>query len=290
MNPKDLLQCGDERRKARDYQAAVPYYARALELAPANRRAHLSLADAYRGLGETGKVIEILEHYLVTSPVDAEAHCRLADAHKKSRHRELAVAHYRRALALEPRNRFALMGLGDLHHKADEPAEALACWEPLLELNPAQVNVQTLVGNIHRKAQAFDRAAACYRLALAHDPGNTFAIFGLADSLRGLGRFEEARPFWEELLRRDPSQQVLTRAGDCFLRLGLLDRAQEMFERSLVSGFDKATLMGLAKVQRLGGEYDVAHQIYRQILERHPGDPRTLALQAETVAEQTAAS
>ncbi|BDU72725.1 tetratricopeptide repeat protein [Mesoterricola silvestris] len=290
MNPKELLQCGDEHRKARDYQAAVPYYARALDIAPGNRRAHLSLADAYRGLGETGKVIEILERYLATSPVDAEAHCRLADAHKKARNRDAALAHYRSSLALDPRNRYALMGLGDLHHKADEPAEALACWEPLLAMIPTLVNVWTQVGNIHRKAQAFDRAEACYRTALDLEPGNGYAVFGMADCLRGLGRWEEALPLWEDLLRRDPDQQVLTRAGDCYLRLGLLDRAQEMYERSLVHGFDKATLLGLAKVQRLGGDYEVAHQIYRQILERHPGDARTLALQAEAVAEQTAAS
>jgi tetratricopeptide (TPR) repeat protein len=276
MNANDLLQRGDGLRKSRDFLGAVPIYLQALQLG-GDGRATLGLADAYRGMGETEKVIEVLKPYVARHPGNAAAHARLADAYKKARQRDLALEHYARSLALDPRNRGALSGLGDLHHREDQPALALACWEPLLDMHPGLTAIQVKAGNLHLRAQAFDRAAHRFRAALVQDPVNPEAIFGLADSLRGLGRFAEARPLWEEVLAADPlNRQALTRAGDCYAGLGDLDRAQELFERSLALGFDKAALLGLAQIQCGVGEFKDALQLCGQILQRHPGDARTL--------------
>jgi tetratricopeptide (TPR) repeat protein len=176
------------------------------------------------------------------------------------------------------------MGLGDLYHRDQRYRDALVPWERLLELDPTLLNILTMVGHMHRKQLDFEQAAQCFARALAMAPHNPSAVFGLADSLRGLGRFAEAAPHWEEILRADPrNQQVLTRAGDCYFRLGQLDRAEALFSQSLDIGHDKPALLGLARIHQQRGDFPEAVRSYDRILARNPGDARTILLLAKTL-------
>jgi len=168
-----------------------------------------------------------------------------------------------------------------LHH-AQRYQEALACWEPLLQIDPGLLHILTMVGHMHRKLLAFEKAVGCFTKALALAPENPYALFGMADALRGLGRFDQAAPYWEAILEADPcNQQVLARAGDCFQRLGLPARAEELFNRSLAIGYDKGSLLGLARVHHQGAAFEAAIQCYDQILTRNPADARTALLRAQ---------
>jgi tetratricopeptide (TPR) repeat protein len=143
-----------------------------------------------------------------------------------------------------------------------------------------------MVGNIHRKNLEFARALPCFQRVLERDPHNPYAVFGMADSLRGLGRFGEAMPYWEEILAADPgNSQVLTRAGDCLYRLGRLPEAEDLFRRTLALGYDKPALMGLARLHRQRGETDAAAACCRKILAHNPADARVRKLLADILAE-----
>ena len=81
-------------------------------------------------------------------------------------------------------------------------------------------------GEQHRKRLQFKKAEVCFREALRLAPQDLRALFCLADSLRGLGRFQEAAPYWDEILTLEPEgQKGLSRAGPsgsgrCLPRLG----------------------------------------------------------------------
>ena len=195
MKINHLVDLGDAQRKSKDFQAAILHYLKALEQDPGHGRALLGLADAYRGTQDAGKAIAVLERYLDRNPRDAAALTRLADAYRKTGRRAPAEDAYRKALDLDPRNRHALMGLGDLYHRDQRYRDALVPWERLLEIDPSLLNILTMVGHMHRKQLDFEQAAQCFARALAMAPHNPHAVFGLADSLRGLGRFAEAAPY-----------------------------------------------------------------------------------------------
>jgi tetratricopeptide (TPR) repeat protein len=84
----------------------------------------------------------------------------------------------------------------------------------------------------------------------------------------------------------DPkNKQVLTRAGDCFFRMGDMDKTEELFERTLALGYDASALIGLSRVYRQQRSYDRAMQNYQLILDHNPDDTRTMALMGETIFE-----
>lgn len=279
------IEAGAASAKARDFRAASGHYLRALERDPRHPQALRGLAEAYRGLREAGRCLETWDRYLVLCPGDVSVQTRVGDACRRAGQLERAAAHYQAALHHDPRDRYALMGLGDLHQKAHRPEEALACWEQLLALAPGLLNIRTMAGNLCRRKLDFHRAEHHFREALALDPHNAHAVFGLADALRGQGRFEEAAPYWDEILETDPgNRQVLCRAGDCFTRLGRCDRAAALFRRALDSGYDRSALLGLAKVHLQLGAPAEAIRCYETILARNPEDARASLLLAQVPA------
>lgn len=284
-----LLQAATASRKARDFQAAAEGYRRCLEQAPSHQQALRGLADAYRGLGDAAHCLEIWDRYLALNPKDGSVHARVGDACRRCGKQARALAHYQAALRHNAHDRYALMGLGDLHQKGPQPEQALPYWEQLLDLAPDLLAIRTMAGNLCRRKLDFNRAEYHFREALRFDPHNAHAIFGLADALRGLGRFLEAAPFWEEMLARDPrSRQVLCRAGDCFARLGRLEDAEDLFRRALQAGYDRSAVLGLARVHLLRAAPGEAMRCYETILARNPGDFRTSQLFQQAQAAHNA--
>lgn len=286
MDLQGLLQAGQASRKAQEFRSAADCFRRALELEPDQAQALQGLADAYRGLKEFGRCLETWDRYLALHPEDGTVQARVGDACRRVGHRERAVIHYQAALRHDPRSRYALMGLGDLYQKERRADEALSCWERLLELDSRLINIRTMAGNLCRWKLDFERAAFHFRAALRLEPHNAHAVFGLADALRGMGRFEEAAPFWDEILELDSSnRQVLTRAGDCFCRLGQLEKAEGLYRRALDLGYDRCAQFGLARVQVRRGAFGEAVQRYEAILARNPEDPRAILLKGQALGE-----
>lgn len=286
METIKLLETGESHRKRKAFGAAVGCFIQALEREPENLLALRGLADSYRGQKDFPRCIAIWRRYLELKPRDVSAIVRLGDAHKKMGDREEAIRCYTQALEMNATNRYALMGLGDLYYREQNLSKALDYWEPLIELDSTLVNIQTMVGNIHRKQLRFERARACFEAALQNAPSNPYAIFGMADTLRGLGEFEQAAPYWRIMLKLDPdNHQVMTRAGDCFLRLSLLSEAEELFKQALAIHFEKPAMLGLARTYRQMGAHEEAIQCYRSILDKNPDDIRTTLQLADTLAD-----
>lgn len=282
MELRELIQAGAASRKARQFQAAADFYSRALELDARQFQALKGLADAYRGLGDMRRCLDVWDRYLALRATDGSVQARVGDACRRLGLPKRAMGHYQAALDHDPNDRYALTGLADLHHKEHRVEESLQCWERLLDLDPGLLHIRTMAGNACRRRLDFARAEHHFREALKVDADNAHALFGIADALRGLGRFEEAAPFWDIMLVKDPANiQVLCRAGDCFARLGRLDQAEDLFRRALVPNYDRAAWLGLARVHTLKGALPEAMACYDVILARNPADARAGQLLAQ---------
>jgi len=282
MSVPDLMQAAAASRQAKDFRAAVELYRRVLVLEPNQATALRGLADAYRGMGEHRACLDAWERYLVLEPQDGSVRARMGDACRRLGLGSRALSEYKAALRHDPKDRHALLGLGELHEAEHRPEEALACWEKVLELDPELILIRTAAGNLCRRKLDFSRAEHHFREALRLDPHHHHAIFGLADALRGQGRFREAAPYWEAILEAEPgNRQVLCRAGDCFARLWNLDRAETLFRTAMHRGFDRPALLGLARVQTLRGAPTEASRCYEALLARNPADARASQLLAQ---------
>ena len=190
-------------------------------VSPEERKA---LAHNERGLEHFGKgrVEQAVKEYneaIRAFPSLAAAHNNLGSAHFAAARFEEAAAAFRRAAEIDPdygqaffnlalvhiklgREREADAALqsavrayytaGDEHYKAGRYGEAEESYRGMLQIDSNYVPALLRLGLVCNTARRFDEAARHLRLAARREPANPYAHGGLAESLYGLNKYDEA--------------------------------------------------------------------------------------------------
>lgn len=272
-----LVGIGDAARKRGTYREAVDSYKKCLVYHPGNNYALFGLADCYKALNQYQMAIEIWEQYLLHDNKNITVLTRVADAYRKVRDFRKSKAIYLRVLEMETDNPYALIGLGHLHYDFKEYKDALQYWQRMVDLQGSAVDIRVLtsIGNCYRKLKQFDRGVPYFEQALDKEPGNFYALFGLADCFRGTGDSARSLEHWDRILAQDPRNKViLTRAGDAYRALGDYPRATEYYERALNIEFDVYAVLGLAVIARLQGKTEDAIESLRKLIGNDPKNYR----------------
>ena len=279
-----LVGIGDACRKEKRYKEAVEYYRDCLRYHPGNNYALFGLADCYKALGQFNRAIEIWEEYLKHDDRNVTVLTRIADAYRKVRNFPRSKDLYLRVLEMEQNNSYALIGLGHLHYDFKEYEEALKYWKHMEEHvgNRVDIRVLTSIGNCFRKLKTFKSGIPYFEKALSMQPGNFYALFGLADCYRGMNQPEQSLVYWNQILDRDPENKViLTRAGDAYRNLDDLEKATQYYHDALEIEYDVYAVMGLALIAKTHGEYDKALTYLMELMDKEPKNHRLYMEAAE---------
>lgn len=191
---------------------------------------------------------------LSTAPAALRERVLLADAHARSRFgaargfRELSRVYHANGFLeeatrcyeglekLEPKeprwphlHATILAGYGEI-----DPA--LALWKQVHALAPGYLPAQLRSGDSLLKANRPQEAAAAYETALKLEPDNPYALLGLARLDLEAGRWEQARPRLELVVRRTNYTLGYDLIVSLYERLGLTQRATEIRAMAKASG------------------------------------------------------
>ncbi len=144
-----------------------------------------------------------------------------------------------RAVAIDPNAAWAWSRLAWTDTYTDRPVEAIEKFERALRLSPLDpmnFNNWVGIGSAHELQGDLEQAIACYRRGLSERPHAEWLYRHLASALAGLGRMDEAREAYAQMLRAYPdmtatkfrqamvfSPQVLDRMVENLKTLGLPD-------------------------------------------------------------------
>lgn len=273
LNNYALVGIGDAYRKQGRFNDAASYYQRCLDQNPQNNYALFGLADCFRSLKQFHRAIAVWEDYLLIDGENVTVLTRVADAYRKTRNLPKGRELYERVMRIEPDNAYALIGLGHLYYDFKEFAKALECWQRMYEISKDHVDIRVLtsMGNCHRKMRSFDKGIGFFEEALKREPGNFYALFGIADCYRGLNQVENSLEYWNRILVDNPENRlILTRAGDAYRAMDRFAKAREIYQRALDIDYDVWAIHGLAQLARLEGRYAEAAESLERLLRFDP--------------------
>jgi len=142
-----------------------------------------------------------------------------------------------RAVSLNPNYGLALLARGLVHVYTGEPAKGIPYIERAIRLDPAQQQYRHFLGTAYLVAGNYEVAAAVLKERIAMTPTTDLSRALLASALGHLGRVEEARQVWRELMEINPRYSY----ADHFGRLPFKDRADA---GKFTEGLRKAGLAG----------------------------------------------
>jgi adenylate cyclase len=220
---------------------------RAVAIAPDLAAAHAYIAfthvnDFMNGWGDgperslaTG--LDIAQRAVVMDEEDPQAHFALAVALLWNRELDKALAEARRCLALAPGSAEGHLTIVRIQIFRGDPADAIDMANEYMRLDPLY-RAQTL----HFLAEAqialgrYEEAVALLKQRLDREPHSETSYALLASCYGHLGKIDESRAAWKEVLRLSPDFSIERR------RRVLPFKDPEMFERQQVEGLRMAGL------------------------------------------------
>jgi predicted O-linked N-acetylglucosamine transferase (SPINDLY family) len=217
-----------------DCATAIESYRQAVSLDPAYAIAHNNLGIALGGSGRPEEAITCYERAISLNPRFAEAHGNLANALFRLDRNAEALAGFERALALDPSNDTILCNCAGALLKLGRLEDALACCERVLGRSPACIEAQLGRGNVLREMRRADAALAAYERVIELQPYHLLALSNRASTLLELNRHLEAVECCERILELRPDfPAALLFRGLAYSLMGRMryEEAVRSFER-----------------------------------------------------------
>jgi len=205
------------------FEQSVACFKRAIELDPDYAAPYAGLAFAYhldhqnRWSNEAGASRELSLAYvgesLARDNKDPFSHTAAALIYYFGKDFERASREADAALSLNPNYAWAVNARGTLHLYLGEPAEAIRLLERAIRLDPAQQQHKHFLGAAYFVSGDYETAATLFKERIARTPNTDLTRAYLASTLGHLGRADEARAIWRELMEINPKYSYVEHVG-----------------------------------------------------------------------------
>lgn len=257
---------------------ALESYEKALEMAPENRTAMLSMLRLLKENERYGEAAGLLDSYLKTHPEDSHLWFEKGWFSEKGGDNEEALLDYDQAVSLDAGCTRAVACKALLLMREKRPDEALECYDLLIERKPDNAAVHHSRGLVLKVLGRYDEALGSFKEAIRLDPSDMDTLIEIAELSLGIGRFEDALGYYKRLIESGVSgADVLTGQGDAYKALGMAAEALDAYENATKAGGDiSRALKGKAAILAASGRTDEAEETYNAVLEMIPSDTAVL--------------
>lgn len=243
------------------HRDAVPYFKKALALAPGFHDARKNLAQTLLFMQQGEPAMKLLERVLKDQPGDQAALYLQAQAHLVMNNPEAAIETATAALARAPRQPRMLRLRATARNTLGDEKAALADYQAALKVNPndadALQNASLLLARLMRQEDATETA----QKAVAIAPQNIEARRRLASQLISNGDAAAAREQCLAILELDPKDtqvlEMLARINNREQNAELLPIAQKALRATAPRSLERANVsFALARIADQAGDRD----------------------------------
>jgi len=149
---------------------------------------YLKKADSCEKKGQYDKAVSFMQKIIELRPEDAVAYYRLGFDYENTGMNEEAIDAYKKAIKFDDSNLNAQFRLGILYSKSDSHNEAITHLKKARELGPEYAEVHYRLGIIYDKKKKYTEAIECFNKAIEIDPANIryFKSLGFTYDSKGM--------------------------------------------------------------------------------------------------------
>src|SRR5258706_201229 len=249
----------------KQYQAAQLELEKAIALQPETFEILVNLGQTYLRGGESTKAEQALNRALKLKPDSPETLYLLAQVYADQTRAVDALDLLVRAHKLAPQNTDIIFLLARVSMAQHYFEDAIPLLESGLKIAPQRADLHAALGESYFMSGKAERAIEEFKTLIQLDPSaRSYTFMGL--SYRHLGRFDEARKYFQEGLKKDP------RNASCLFNVGYIEerqgnhaRAEELFQQALRSNSDfSEALLELANLRIANKRLEEAAELLRR--------------------------
>ncbi|WYL97507.1 MAG: tetratricopeptide repeat protein [Gloeotrichia echinulata IR180] len=229
-----LLELGKLLHSAKEYEAAIACYDKALSIKPDYHQAWYNRGNALGNLGRHEEAIACYDKALSIKPDDYYAWILRGYALYNLERNEEAIASYDKALSIQPDDHQAWNFRGIALRNLGRNEEAIASYDKALSIQPDYHDAWNNRGNALRNLGRNEEAIASYDKALSIQPDYHQAWNFRGIALGNLGRNEEAMACYDKALSIQPDyHEAWNSRGIALVNLGRDEEAMACYDKAL---------------------------------------------------------
>ena len=249
----------------KQWNAAQLELEKANALRPESFEILYNLGQAYLRGGATAKAELILNRALKLKPDSPEALYVLAQVYQEQKRAVDAMDLLVRAHKLAPENADIIFLLARVSMSQNYFEDAIPLLESGLKVAPQRADLRAALGESYFMAGQANKAIEEFQKLVEVDPtSRSYVSLGL--SYRHLGKFDEAKKYFQEGLKKDP------RDASCLFNLGYIEErqgnaagAEKFFQDTLRANPDyPEALLELANLRITAKRYEEAAELLRK--------------------------
>ncbi len=250
---------------AKEYKSATIEFEKANALQPDNFELLYNLGQAYLRAGDYSKAELVLKRAETLKPESPQVLYQLAQVYSDQSRAVDALELLVRAHKLAPENTDVIFLLARVSMTQNYFEDAIPLLESGIQLDPRRADLRAALGESYFMSGKTEKAIEEFKKLVEMDPtARSYAFLGL--SYRHLGRFDEARTYFEQGLKADP------RNASCLFNLGYIEgrqgnqaKAEEFFVQTLKASPDFAdALLELANLRIAAKRFAEAADLLRR--------------------------
>jgi tetratricopeptide (TPR) repeat protein len=226
-----------------------------------------NLGGVYLRNGQLSKAELILNRALQLKPDSAETLYLLGQVYYEESRPVDALDQLIRAHKLAPENVDIIYTLAHVSMSQNYYEDAIPLLESGLKIAPQRADLHAALGESYFMSGKVEKAIAEFQQLIDLDPSaRSYAFMGLC--YRQLGRFDEARKYFEEGLKKDPRNPA------CLFNMGYIEErqgnhalAERYFQQTLQTNGDQAdALLELANLRFTQKRYEESAELLRKFI------------------------
>lgn len=255
----------------KQYKAGEVELEKADALQPGVFEVLFNLGQSYLRSGNYTKAEAVLNRALKLKPDSADALYVQAQVYSEQSRPVDALELLVRAHKLAPQNTDVIFLMARLSMTQNFYEDAIPLLESGLKIAPQRADLRAALGESYFVSGKTEKAIEEFQKLVEVDPSaRSYAFLGL--SYRHLGRFDEAKKYFEEGLKKDP------RDASCLFNVGFIEehqgnyvRADQLFEEALRSNATFAdALLELANLRTRDKKLSEAAELLRKYVKVRP--------------------
>lgn len=252
----------------KQYKPAQLELEKADALQPGTFEILYNLGQAYLRDGEYSKADLVLNRALKLKPESPETLYLLAQAYSNESRPLDALDLLVRAHKIAPDNTDVIFLMARVSMSQNYYEDAIPLLESGLAIAPQRADLMAALGESYFMAGKVDKAIEEFQRLIAIDPSARSYVF-LGISYRHLGRFDEAKKYFEDGLKLDPHNSAcLFNLGFIAERQGDSVQAETLFQQALHANPDFAdALLELANLRIVNKKYAEAAELLRRYVQ-----------------------
>jgi tetratricopeptide (TPR) repeat protein len=215
LSAADWFQKGYNSYEVKEYDNAILYYQKVIELNPSSSPAYNNLGSAYGSKGNLDKAIQSYEKAIELDPNYSVAYYNLGNDYSSEGDLDKAIQSYEKAIELNPNYSKAYNNLGIAYGTQGNPDKAIPLFDKAIELNPNYSEAYSNLGHAYANKHNVEKEIQCYEKAIELDPKDSETYYWLGVAYGSKDNLDKAIPFIKRAaqLGYEHAQQYLTKIG-----------------------------------------------------------------------------